>query len=41
MTEVEVASTQEIMNLLKTGNKNRTMEPTMANEYSSRSHAIL
>lgn len=34
-------STDEVMALLLQGNKNRTTEPTRANETSSRSHAIL
>lgn len=41
ITEVEAKSTSEILSLLKIGNKNRTMESTTANEFSSRSHAIL
>lgn len=34
-------SAQEIMELLQRGNRNRTTEPTSANETSSRSHAVL
>ncbi|KAF4654434.1 Kinesin [Perkinsus olseni] len=34
-------SAQEIMDLLQRGNRNRTTEPTSANETSSRSHAVL
>ncbi len=41
VSEIEVRQTSEIFALLKVGNKNRTMEPTAANEVSSRSHAIL
>ncbi|KRX09403.1 P-loop containing nucleoside triphosphate hydrolase [Pseudocohnilembus persalinus] len=41
LTQVGVSSTKDVMNLFKIGNKNRTMEATQANEYSSRSHAIL
>jgi len=39
--EVMVASSEDIMDLLKFGNKNRTKETTWANEASSRSHAVL
>lgn len=41
ITEIEVKTTQEIMHILKVGNKNRSKEATGANEVSSRSHAIL
>ncbi|KAL4449059.1 hypothetical protein ABPG74_021051 [Tetrahymena malaccensis] len=41
ITEIECSSTQEIMALLKVGNRNRTKEATEANEASSRSHAVL
>lgn len=39
--EITVSSCKDIMHLLKRGNRNRTQESTMANEASSRSHAIL
>jgi len=39
--EITVNSCKDIMHLLKRGNRNRTQESTMANEASSRSHAIL
>ena len=39
--EKETNSTEDILSLLKKGNKNRTTEETDANEASSRSHAIL
>lgn len=41
ITELNVSSSKDIMNLLRRGNKNRTQEATNANETSSRSHAIL
>ena len=41
ITELNVSSSKDIMNLLRKGNKNRTQEATNANETSSRSHAIL
>ena len=42
ITEVGgVRSAQEIIDLLRRGNKNRTTEPTAANVTSSRSHAVL
>ena len=41
LTEVEMMSTQEVMQLLNKGNLLRTCEPTAANRTSSRSHAIL
>lgn len=41
ITELTVSSAQHIMELLHQGNKNRTTEPTAANETSSRSHAVL
>ena len=41
ITEKETNSTEDILSLLKKGNKNRTTEETDANETSSRSHAIL
>ena len=39
--EVEVKTVQEVMALLKVGNKNRSKESTDANKESSRSHAVL
>ena len=41
ITELSATSSREIMQLLRMGNKNRTTEPTAANEVSSRSHAVL
>ena len=41
ITEVTVKKSQDIMMLLKKGNKNRSTESTNANEASSRSHAVL
>ena len=41
ISELNVTSCSDIMELLKKGNKNRTQEATNANETSSRSHAIL
>lgn len=41
ISELNVTSCQDIMQLLKKGNKSRTQEATGANETSSRSHAIL
>ena len=41
ITEKETSSSEDILSLLKRGNKNRTTEETDANEASSRSHAIL
>jgi len=41
ISELNVTSCKDIMQLLKKGNKNRTQEATNANETSSRSHAIL
>lgn len=40
ITEFSVESTEQIVNLLTTGNKRRTTEATNANQTSSRSHAI-
>ncbi|GAB64565.1 kinesin [Plasmodium cynomolgi strain B] len=39
--EVCTTSVEEIMELIHTGNKNRTQEPTDANKTSSRSHGVL
>ncbi|XP_074277990.1 kinesin-like protein KIN-8A [Silene latifolia] len=41
LSQYRAYSTDEVMALLFQGNKNRTTEPTRANETSSRSHAIL
>ena len=41
LSEVEVESTEDVMDLLQFGNQNRTQEATGANETSSRSHAVL
>ena len=40
-TRLEIQSPAEMMKLLQAGNRRRTIEATMANEVSSRSHAIL
>ncbi|CAJ2642065.1 unnamed protein product [Trifolium pratense] len=41
LTQYQAYSTDEVMALLQQGNRNRTTEPTRANETSSRSHAVL
>nr|KAF6447613.1 hypothetical protein HJG63_012019 [Rousettus aegyptiacus] len=41
ITEVSTSNAQEIMQLLTRGNRQRTQEPTAANQTSSRSHAVL
>ncbi|XP_068003467.1 kinesin-like protein KIF19 [Melanerpes formicivorus] len=41
ITEVSTTNAQESMQLLMKGNKQRTQEPTAANQTSSRSHALL
>uniref|UniRef100_A0A8C4T502 Kinesin-like protein KIF19 n=1 Tax=Erpetoichthys calabaricus TaxID=27687 RepID=A0A8C4T502_ERPCA len=41
ITEVSTINAEEIMQLLMKGNKQRTQEPTAANQTSSRSHAVL
>uniref|UniRef100_A0A674DYG2 Kinesin-like protein n=1 Tax=Salmo trutta TaxID=8032 RepID=A0A674DYG2_SALTR len=41
ITEVCTINAREIMELLMKGNKQRTQEPTAANQTSSRSHAVL
>ena len=41
ITEVNVNNSNEMLKILKRGNRNRTIEATGANETSSRSHAIL
>lgn len=41
LSEISAISRDEVIQLLLRGNKARTMEPTAANETSSRSHALL
>ncbi|NWX39723.1 KIF19 protein, partial [Steatornis caripensis] len=41
ITELSAVSTEEVMQLLARGNRQRTQEPTAANRTSSRSHAVL
>lgn len=41
LTEIDVDSPEEVMDLLIFGNDNRTQEATMVNATSSRSHAVL
>ena len=41
ITEIAANNVMEVMELLRTGNRNRTQEATHANEESSRSHAVL
>ncbi|XP_027374677.1 kinesin-like protein KIF19 isoform X3 [Bos indicus] len=41
ITEVSTINAKEIMQLLMRGNRQRTQEPTAANQTSSRSHAVL
>ena len=41
VTEVVTSQASEVMDMLFIGNRNRTVEPTAANQESSRSHAIL
>ncbi|XP_055435544.1 kinesin-like protein KIF19 [Bubalus kerabau] len=41
LTEVSTINAKEIMQLLMRGNRQRTQEPTAANQTSSRSHAVL
>ncbi|OMJ85852.1 hypothetical protein SteCoe_12766 [Stentor coeruleus] len=41
LSELMVTSAKEVVNHIRNGNKRRTCEPTMANETSSRSHAVL
>ena len=41
ITEVNVNNSNDMLKILKRGNRNRTIEATGANETSSRSHAIL
>ncbi|KAL0490025.1 hypothetical protein AKO1_009435 [Acrasis kona] len=41
VTEIQATGANQVMNLLRKGNKNRSQEPTTMNEESSRSHAVL
>ena len=41
LSEILVTSPQDVLNTIRMSNKNRTVEPTNANETSSRSHAVL
>ena len=41
LSELIVGSPKEVVECIRGGNKRRTCEPTMANETSSRSHAVL
>jgi kinesin family protein 18/19 len=41
ITAVTVTTAEEVMMFLRKGNRNRSQEPTGANEVSSRSHAVL
>lgn len=41
LSELMVTSPKEVSNHIRNGNKRRTCEPTMANETSSNSHAVL
>ena len=41
ISELLVTSFHDIIETLRLSNKNRTVEPTMANETSSRSHGVL
>ena len=41
ISEIMVTSPKEVINLIRNGSKRRTCEATMANETSSRSHAVL
>ncbi|SPP88090.1 kinesin-like protein KIF19 [Drosophila guanche] len=41
LSEITTSSRKEVVGLLLKGNKARTMEPTAANQTSSRSHALL
>uniref|UniRef100_A0A1I8M6Z6 Kinesin motor domain-containing protein n=1 Tax=Musca domestica TaxID=7370 RepID=A0A1I8M6Z6_MUSDO len=41
LSEITTSSRKEVVSLLLKGNKARTMEPTAANQTSSRSHALL
>lgn len=41
MSEMVASSKEQVTSAIRLGNKRRTTEPTMANETSSRSHAVL
>jgi kinesin family protein 18/19 len=41
VTELQATNVNQVMNLLRRGNRNRSQEPTTMNEESSRSHAVL
>lgn len=41
LSEIMATSPEEVISSIRLGNKRRTQEPTMANETSSRSHAVL
>mgnify|MGYP000137747334 FL=1 len=41
LTEIQVDSLEQLTGLIQTGNNNRAMAPTSANEFSTRSHAVL
>lgn len=41
LSEIMAMSPEEVISSIRLGNKRRTQEPTMANETSSRSHAVL
>lgn len=41
LTTVEVFTLAEVRDLIWRGNKSRTMAPTLSNQFSSRSHAVL
>ena len=41
ISEVEARNSEHVMQLLRIGNRNRSVEATAANEVSSRSHAVL
>lgn len=41
LTEISATSPQHVINSIRNGNRRRTVEPTQANETSSRSHAVL
>lgn len=41
LTEIQADRAEEVVEMIRVGNKRRTCEPTKANETSSRSHAVL
>jgi kinesin family protein 18/19 len=41
LTEVQAENAETVVDMVRIGNRRRTCEPTMANETSSRSHAVL